>query len=158
MITTRERIKLSEIFNGLIGENSTKEECMKHFLPLEGRYCIFTNMGKAAFEQIVLTAKLENSKVLLPAFFPDDFVGIFQKYDITPVFIDVALDSYHLNLDKISQGDLNGAKALILLHTFGLPADGHKYRSFCEKHKILLIEDDKFLAKMLSTSVTKPGK
>ena len=79
MITARERIKVSELFKGIFNSKDSHQEYLNLFLPLNDRYLVFTNMGKAAFEQIVNYANLENSKILLHAFFTDDFVGIFQK-------------------------------------------------------------------------------
>ncbi len=141
MITTRERIKISELVAGTFHSNNSFCQDLNEFIPIGDRHFIFTNMGKAAFEQIVINAQLENSKILLPAFFPDDFVGIFRKYNITPIFSDVYENSYHLNIDLIEPEKLVDVKALIMLHTFGLPADGKKYKRFCENHNLLLIED-----------------
>ncbi len=103
MITARERIKPTELLTGILNNKKNKKKYLNTFLPLKERNFIFTNMGKAAFEQVVISANLQNSKILLPAFIPDDFVGIFQKYNITPQFIDVHPDSYHLNLELIEQ-------------------------------------------------------
>jgi dTDP-4-amino-4,6-dideoxygalactose transaminase len=151
MITTRERIKLSELFQGMLQTNGSNHPIgLNHLLPLHKRYHVFTNQGKTAFEQIVISAKLENSRILLPAFIPNDFVGIFHKYNITPVFIDVDPETYHLNLEAINEKQLEGAKALLLLHTFGLPANGKEYRSYCERHGLIMIED---CARALGASV-----
>jgi dTDP-4-amino-4,6-dideoxygalactose transaminase len=142
MIMTRERIKPAEILRGLFLHYSADEQLgLAPHVPLDKRFFFLTNQGKIAFEQIVITEKLENSKILLPAFIPDDFVGIFKKYNITPAFIDVDPETYHLNLNAINEEHLDGARALVLLHTFGLPANGEEYRAYCEKHELILIED-----------------
>ena len=77
----------------------------------------------------------------MPAFFPDDFVGVFVKYRITPVFVDVDPQTYHLDLRAVTTAQLNRAKALLVEHTFGLPADGAAFRAFCDEHGLVLIED-----------------
>lgn len=142
MITVRERITLAEVLRGSLAQG--RPALIDHFrdvLPLDQRHCLFTNQGKAAFEQIVLTANLQRSRILMPAFFPDDFVGIFHKYEMTPVFVDVEPRRYHLNLDAVKATCLDGVKAMIVLHTFGLPADGRRYREFCDEHGLVMIED-----------------
>ena len=142
MFTTRERIKISEILNGIFHFNSsTDQQLLRNILPIDKKYFFCTNQGKAVFEQIVIAENLQNSKILLPAFFPDDFVGIFLKYNITPIFVDVNPDTYHISLSDITSEHIDEAKALILLHTFGLPANGNEYRNFCDSHGLILIED-----------------
>ncbi|MEP6914996.1 MAG: DegT/DnrJ/EryC1/StrS family aminotransferase [Acidobacteriota bacterium] len=140
MITTRERLTLAEIVRGL-STRSDLDSLVREFVPTEGRHVLYASQGKAAFEQIVLAAGLEGSKILMPAFFPDDFVGVFLKYRITPVFVDVDPKTYHLDLGAVTAAQLSGAKALLLEHTFGLPADGAAFRTFCDQHGLLLIED-----------------
>lgn len=142
MITTRERATLAECASGLSsGTDTPLVELFRGILPIDQRHVVFTNQGKSAFEQIVLAAKLQCRKILLPAFFPDDFVGLFLKYKITPVFVDVDPRTYHLNLDAITPEQLADAGAMIVLHTFGLPIDGPRYRAFCDAHGLVLIED-----------------
>lgn len=141
MITTRERVTLAELWSGVRQPTSALTECFRGLLPLDGRQCVFTNQGKAAFEQIVLAAGLANSRIIVPAFFPDDFVGLYRKYSMTPVFVDVDPETYQLDLGAVRPEHLAGAKSMLLLHTFGLPADGRTYRRFCDEHGLVLIED-----------------
>ncbi|MGE0360201.1 MAG: DegT/DnrJ/EryC1/StrS family aminotransferase [Vicinamibacterales bacterium] len=142
MITTRERIRISELLGGLMATAGTPvETLLQPYVPLHGRHVQFASQGKAAFEQIVVAAGLAGSRIIMPAFFPDDFVGVFQKYGITPVFADVDVETYHLDLGTVTPAHLDGARALLIEHTFGLPADGRRYREFCDAHGLLLIED-----------------
>ena len=142
MITTRERVTIGEVLRG--GRTAWQAEVhdrLRPFVPLDSRQSVLTSQGKAAFEQLVLAANLQDSRVLVPAFFPDDFVGVFFKYRITPVFVDVDPATYHLDLNAITDAQLVGARALLIEHTFGLPGDGLAYRAFCERHGLVLIED-----------------
>ncbi len=110
-------------------------------MPSTGRHVLYASQGKAAFEQIVVAAGLGGSRIIVPAFFPDDFVGVFLKYGMTPVFVDVDPDTYHLDLRAVTGAHLQGARALLVEHTFGLPANGARYRAFCDEHGLVLIED-----------------
>jgi dTDP-4-amino-4,6-dideoxygalactose transaminase len=142
VITTRERLTIAELLRGLgSARRLPLERAFDGILPLESRGCLFTNQGKSAFEQIVQAAGLAGSRLLLPAFFPDDLVGLFRRYDITPVFVDVDPRTYHLDLNVVTPDLLEGASALLVEHTFGLPADGAALRAFCDTHRLVLIED-----------------
>ncbi len=116
-------------------------EYFRNLLPLESRHSLFTSSGRAAFEQIVLDAGLQHSRIILPAFMPQDFVGIFRKYDMTPVFVDVDPHSYQLDLNGVTADLLDRCKAMLVLHTFGLPTDARPHRELCERHGLVLIED-----------------
>jgi dTDP-4-amino-4,6-dideoxygalactose transaminase len=142
MITTRERIRISELIAGIrYRSNGCVLDRFAGLLPLDVRHALLTSQGKAAFEQIVLAAGLQKSRILMPAFFPDDFVGVLRKYEMTPVFVDVDPDTYHIDIRSITSKQLDGARALLVLHTFGLPADGIAIRTFCDNHGLVMIED-----------------
>ena len=142
MITTRERIRVSELVRGAFATVGTPLDALiQEFVPLNGRHVLYASQGKAAFEQIVVDAGLGGSRIIMPAFFPDDFVGVFLKHGITPVFADVDPETYHLDLRTVTTAQLQGARALLVEHTFGLPANGAHYRAFCDEHGLLLIED-----------------
>jgi dTDP-4-amino-4,6-dideoxygalactose transaminase len=142
MITTRERMTVSELARGARSTAGTGlDTLLAEFVPMAGRHLVYTSQGKAAFEQIVIAAGLERSRIIIPAFFPDDFVGVFLKYGITPVFVDVDPQTYHLDLGAVTAAHLKGARALVLEHTFGLPANGAAYRTFCDAHGLVMIED-----------------
>jgi dTDP-4-amino-4,6-dideoxygalactose transaminase len=142
LITTRERLTVAELLQGAVSTLRTDlDSLIGQFVPLKDRHFTYTSQGKAAFEQIVVTARLEGTRVLVPAFFPDDFVGVFLKYGITPVFVDVDPRTYHLDLAAVTPAQLDGASALLVEHTFGLPANGAACRAFCDAHRLILIED-----------------
>lgn len=142
MITTRERIRVSELVSGALASAGTSLDALiQEFVPLTGKHAQYASQGKAAFEQIVVTAGLAGSRIIMPAFFPDDFVGVFLKYGITPVFVDVDPETYHLDLRTVTSAHLDGARALLIEHTFGLPANSTLYRAFCDAHGLVLIED-----------------
>lgn len=142
MITTRERIRVSELVSGALATAGTPLDALiQEFVPLTGKHVLYASQGKAAFEQIVVAAGLGGSRIIVPAFFPDDFVGVFLKYGMTPVFVDVDPGTYHLDLGTLTKTHLHGARALLVEHTFGLPANGAHYRAFCDEHGLVLIED-----------------
>ena len=59
----------------------------------------------------------------------------------TPVFCDVDLDTYHINLDSIKRMYSEKTKALIYVHLFGNMSDTSEIKKFCEDKGIAFIED-----------------
>lgn len=59
----------------------------------------------------------------------------------TPVFCDIHLDSYHINIDSIKRMFSNKTKALIYVHLFGNMTGTDEIKDFCNKNDIAFIED-----------------
>lgn len=145
-ITSRERLYPGELFRALRRSRGTAPTSaalaaqMQPLLPAD-RVVTITSQGKAAFDLIVQDAGLAGRTIILPAFFPDDFVGIFRKYGIRPRFVDVNPNSYEIDVDELTPEVLDGASAIVVEHTFGRPAATDALRALCDARGILLIED-----------------
>lgn len=139
LISTRERLRVSEVLAGLV--HRPESEMLGHFVPLEGRGVTFTTYGKGAFELAVIDAGLQGKRLLLPAYISHDFVGVFRRHSIMPVFADVDPETVHLDADRCTSELLSSVDGVVLLHTFGLPADGRRFRALTRDHGIVMIED-----------------
>jgi dTDP-4-amino-4,6-dideoxygalactose transaminase len=64
-----------------------------------------------------------------------------QRHDITPVFVDVDPGTAQLDPASCSEEVLGSVSAIVLLHTFGLPADGRRFREIADANGLVLIED-----------------
>jgi dTDP-4-amino-4,6-dideoxygalactose transaminase len=58
-----------------------------------------------------------------------------------PVFVDVDLRTYNINLELIEGKITERTKAIIPVHTFGQPAEMDKIKEISEKYNIKVIED-----------------
>jgi len=58
-----------------------------------------------------------------------------------PVFVDVKLDTYNIDADKIEDKITNKTKAIMPVHIFGLCADMDKINKIAKKHNLYVIED-----------------
>lgn len=58
-----------------------------------------------------------------------------------PVFCDIDLDSYHMNIDSIRKMYSPKVKALIYPHLFGNMTDTSEIQNFCREKGIIFIED-----------------
>lgn len=57
------------------------------------------------------------------------------------VYTDINENTYNINADKIEEKINPKTKAIIIQHTFGIPADIDKVLAICKKYKLFLIED-----------------
>lgn len=62
-------------------------------------------------------------------------------YGITPVFVDVDLNSQNITLETIKKGITEKTKAVILVHLSGWPCDLEEICNYCKKNNIWVIED-----------------
>ncbi len=58
-----------------------------------------------------------------------------------PVYVDCRLDNYNIDLEQAEQHITSRTKALVLQHTFGMPADLDAALSLARRHSLTLIED-----------------
>ena len=59
----------------------------------------------------------------------------------TPVFCEIDLDSYHMNLDSIKRMYSEKTKAIVYVHLFGNMTDTTKIREFCKEKGLIFFED-----------------
>ncbi len=58
-----------------------------------------------------------------------------------PVFVDCRRDTFNLDLDRAESAITPRTKAIVLQHTFGIPADPEQALALTDRHGIALIED-----------------
>ncbi|WP_110955284.1 lipopolysaccharide biosynthesis protein RfbH [Anaerosinus massiliensis] len=115
------------------------------------RHCSLTNSGSSAnlLAFMALTSyklgerrvKKRDEVITVAAGFPTTVAPILQ-YGAIPVFVDVALPSYNIDVSKLEEALTNRTKAVMIAHTLGNPFDLQAVKSFCDKHDLWLIEDN----------------
>lgn len=58
-----------------------------------------------------------------------------------PVFVDVSLDDFNIDVNKIEEAITERTKAIMPVHIFGTPADMDKINEIAKKHNLYVIED-----------------
>ncbi len=113
-------------------------------------YCLLVNSGSSA-NLIALTAltspKLgerrlrEGDEVItVAAGFPTTVTPIIQNR-LIPVFVDVTLPTYNIDVTKLEAALTEKTKAVMIAHTLGNPFDLSAVSAFCKKHNLFLVED-----------------
>lgn len=118
---------------------------------LGSKFCLLTNSGSSA-NLIAITAlnspKLgdrrlnKGDEVITTACgFPTTLNPIIQN-GLIPVFIDVELGSYNIQVDMIENAISNKTKAIFIPHTLGNPANINKIIEISKKYGLWFIEDN----------------
>lgn len=101
---------------------------------------VFTDMGRSAFKIIIEKLGLQNSQILFPAFLCDIFYPILKRYNIQPVFLDINLNTFHIDPEQIRQKINPEIKAILVCHTYGLPVNIQKIKEVTG-NQLSIIED-----------------
>ena len=73
--------------------------------------------------------------------FPTTVSPILQ-YGAVPVFVDVTIPQYNIDVTKLEQALSEKTKAVMIAHTLGNPFDLQAVKAFCERHQLWLVEDN----------------
>lgn len=118
---------------------------------LQVKYCSLVNSGSsanlAAF--MALTSPLLGERqikrgdevITVAAGFPTTVTPMIQ-YGAVPVFVDVTIPQYNIDVSKLEDAYSEKTKAVMLAHTLGNPFDLEAVAGFCRKHNLWLVEDN----------------
>jgi CDP-4-dehydro-6-deoxyglucose reductase, E1 len=125
------------------------EEKLASFLKV--KHCLLTNSGSSA-NLLALTAltspwlkqrklKAGDEVITTACGFPTTLNPILQN-NLVPVFIDIGLDDYNIQAEKIEKAITRKTKAVFTAHTLGNPADIDRIKQIVKKHNLWWIEDN----------------
>jgi len=73
--------------------------------------------------------------------FPTTVAPVLQ-YGAVPVFVDVTIPQYNIDVSKLEQALSPKTKAVMIAHTLGNPFDLAAVKGFCDAHGLWLVEDN----------------
>lgn len=128
------------------------EQFEKEFAQWIGvKYAHLVNSGSSAnlIAFSVLTApelgnrqiKRGDEVITVACGFPTTVAPILQ-YGAIPVFIDVTIPQYNIDVTRLEDALSKKTKAVMIAHTLGNPFNLKEVKSFCDKHNLWLIEDN----------------
>lgn len=128
--------------------NDEFEKGLKSFFGV--KYALTCNSGSSAnlLAVTALTSNLLKDKALkkgdeiitVSAGFPTTVNPILQN-GLVPVFVDVSLPTYNVDVKTLEKAITNKTKAIIMAHTLGNPYDLDSVMAFANKYNLWLIED-----------------
>ncbi len=114
-------------------------------------YCTLVNSGSSAnlLAFMTLTSPMLGERavargdevITVAAAFPTTVAPIVQ-YGAVPVFVDITLPQYNIDVTKLEAALSPKTKAVMVAHTLGNPFDLKTVRNFCNKYDLWLIEDN----------------
>lgn len=118
---------------------------------LQVKYCSLVNSGSSAnlIAFMALTSPLLGDRAIrrgdevitVAAGFPTTVAPVVQ-YGAVPVFVDVTIPQYNIDVAMLEQALSEKTKAVMIAHTLGNPFDLKAVKAFCEKHNLWLVEDN----------------
>ena len=128
------------------------DEFEKKFAEYLGvKFCSLVNSGSSANlgAFMALTSPLLKERrikrgdevITVAAGFPTTVAPVIQ-YGAVPVFIDVTIPQYNIDVTKLEDALSDKTKAVMIAHTLGNPFDLKAVKDFCTKHNLWLIEDN----------------
>lgn len=118
---------------------------------LDVKYCSAVNSGSSANLLAIsaLTSYLLGDRrvnkgdeiITVAAAFPTTVAPIVQ-IGAVPVFVDIDIPSYNLDVTKLEDALSEKTKAVFIAHSIGNIFDLKTIKAFCEKHNLWLIEDN----------------
>ncbi|MBE5910026.1 lipopolysaccharide biosynthesis protein RfbH [Pseudobutyrivibrio sp.] len=79
--------------------------------------------------------------ITVAAGFPTTVTPMIQ-YGAVPVFVDVTVPQYNIDVTKLEEALSPKTKAVMIAHTLGNPFDLKAVKAFCDKHNLWLVEDN----------------
>lgn len=118
---------------------------------LNVKFCSLVNSGSSAnlCAFMALTSPLLKERkvnrgdevITVAAGFPTTVAPVIQ-YGAVPVFVDVTIPQYNIDITKLEEAFTEKTKAVMIAHTLGNSFDLKAVKEFCDKHKLWLIEDN----------------
>lgn len=115
------------------------------------RYVSVVNSGSSAnlLAFMTLTSPLLGDRrihrgdevITVAAGFPTTVAPIVN-YGAVPVFVDVTIPQYNIDVTKLEAALSEKTKAVMIAHTLGNPFDLKAVKAFCDAHNLWLIEDN----------------
>ena len=109
---------------------------------LGAEHVVALSNGTATMHLALIDAGIKaGDEVIVPAFSYVATANVVELVGATPVFVDIEIDTFNIDIEKIEAAITTRTKAIIPVHEFGLACDMAKLIPIAEKHNLVVIED-----------------
>jgi len=110
------------------------------------KYSVFVNSGSsanlAAIYSLLLSGRLKNNKIVVPAVSWVTTVTPATQLGLTPIMCECDMDNLGLDINHLKQIiSQEKPSAIILVHVLGFPNHMDEILTLCKENDILLVED-----------------
>ena len=87
-------------------------------------YAVAVNSGTSALQLAMLAFGIERgAEVILPSFTFSALLNVILQESLRPKFVDISPSSYNTTIEGIAEAITDETRAVIAVHTFGIPID-----------------------------------
>jgi len=106
------------------------------------KFAVALTNGTTALEVAVKSLDFnEGDEIIVPSFTIISCLSAIIRNGLTPVFCDVDPITWNMNIDNVKRVTTKKTKGVLMVHTYGLPADATNIKNFCDDNNLKLIED-----------------
>ncbi|MFH1401945.1 MAG: aminotransferase class I/II-fold pyridoxal phosphate-dependent enzyme [Parcubacteria group bacterium] len=106
------------------------------------KYAISFNSGRSSLMAILNSLNLEKgSEILLQAFTCNAVPNPVIWSGLKPIYVDASEQTFNIDAEDLRKKITPRSKAVIVQHTFGLPAEMDEIQKICQENNLILIED-----------------
>jgi len=119
---------------------NTFEKKISSYLSI--KYCSLVSSGTAALHLSLLALKIgKGDEVIIPAYSYIATANVIELVGAKPIFVDINLDDFCINVEKINEKISSKTKAIMPVHEFGMPSQIDLIKLIAKKKKLSIIED-----------------
>lgn len=116
------------------------EEAVSNLLGVDHVFAL--GAGRMALYLLLKVLDFESgSEIILPGLTCVVMPNAIRFAGHKPVYVDINMQDYNIDVDKIECAVTPRTRAILLQHTFGFPADIKRVREICKRRNLFLIED-----------------
>ncbi|MGQ9469858.1 MAG: DegT/DnrJ/EryC1/StrS family aminotransferase [Nitrososphaerales archaeon] len=106
------------------------------------KHAIAVNSGTSALMACLIALDISyGDEVLIPSFTFVSTANVILARGAKPVFVDINLDDYTMDIEDLERKINSRSKAIIPVHLYGHPADMNSIIKLAKKHDLFVIED-----------------
>lgn len=109
---------------------------------VNAEHVVATSNGTSTMHMALVALGIsEGDEVIVPALSYVATANVVELVGATPVFVDVEIDTFNIDVSKIEIAITSKTKAIIPVHEFGLACDMESILKIAQNHNIRVIED-----------------
>lgn len=105
-------------------------------------YAVAVNSGTSALHLCLAALGIgPGDEVILPTFTMIATANSVAYCRATPVLVDADPETWNMDVSRVEEKITKKTKAIIAVHTYGMPADMEEIMAIARKHKLFVVED-----------------
>jgi len=105
-------------------------------------YALAVSSGTAGLYMALLTLDIgEGDEVIVPSFAFIAVANAVRQVGATPVFADIDAGTLNITAETVERVVSSRSRGVIVVHTFGIPADMVGLRGVAKRHNLVIVED-----------------